>query len=281
MLLIDLNQIVLSNLMMQIGSGKIKLEENLIRHMVLNTLRMYTKKFKHDYGNIVICCDSKHYWRRDYFPYYKANRKKDREKSKLDWTVIFHTMDNLRSEFSEYFPYKVINVEGTEADDVIAVLCKKYSNVEPILILSSDKDFTQLQKYTNVKQYSPIAKSFLKSDNPQKYIREHILLGDRGDGIPNFISPDNTFVIGVRQKVINRKRLESWIHQEPESFCDDNMLRGYKRNQMLVDFDYIPMNIIEKIVKAYDDAIPASKTKMLNYFIEKRLKSLIETIDEF
>lgn len=268
--------------MMQVGSGKIKLEENLIRHMVLNTLRMYIKQFKRDYGQVVICCDNRHYWRRDFFPFYKINRKKAREKSNLDWTVIFQVLNGLRAEFAEFFPYKVIDVDGAEADDIIAVLCKKYSNVEPVLVLSSDKDYTQLQKYNGVKQYSPIAKTFLKSDDPHRYIREHIMMGDRGDGVPNFLSPDDVFAVeGSRQKVINRKKLGDWVNREPESFCDDTMLRGYKRNQTLVDFDFIPKEIVERILKAYDDIVPATRTKMLNYFIDKRLKSLIECVDEF
>ena len=281
MILVDLNQIIISNLMMQIGRGKQKLEENLIRHMALNALRAYIKQFKSEYGTVVICCDSPKYWRRDVFPFYKVNRRKDREKSDLDWTMIFQTLNNLRAELMEYFPYKVINVEGAEADDVIATLVKRYAPHESVLILSSDKDFTQLQKYDNVKQYSPMAKKFLKSPDPRAYVYEHIMKGDRGDGIPNFLSPDDTFVRGLRQKVINSKKLSEWIGKDPNDFCDSTMLRGYKRNQMLVDFEYIPEEVMAKIVEAYDAAKPATKGKMLNYFMAKKLTALIEVIDEF
>jgi 5'-3' exonuclease len=283
MILIDLNQVLISNLMQQIGSNpKMKLDESLIRHMVLNSLRSYAKQFKSKYGDIVVACDSKRYWRRDIFPFYKAHRKADREKSEFDWHLIFQTLNKIRDELKENFPYKVIEVDGAEADDIIGVLTARMAAHEEVLILSSDKDFVQLQKYQNVVQYSPILKRFVKTENAHEYIREHIIRGDRGDGIPNFLSPDNTFVIGERQKVINKKKLTEWIKTPPEDFCvTDIMLRGYKRNQMLVDLDYIPEKIQEQIVEEYTNAKPGNKQKMLNYFIENKLRNLIEVLDEF
>jgi 5'-3' exonuclease len=269
--------------MQQIGSNpKVKLDEGLIRHMVLNSLRSYSKQFRSKYGEIVIACDSKKYWRRDVFPFYKAHRKKDREKSEFDWHLIFETLNKIRDELKANFPYRVIEVEGAEADDVIGVITARSALDQDILILSSDKDFVQLQKYPNVSQYSPILKRFVKTEDPHQYIREHIIRGDKGDGIPNFLSPDNTFVIGERQKVISKKKLSEWIDADPKEFCTtDIMLRGYKRNQMLVDLDYIPEEIKTQITMVFEDTKPANKQKMLTYFIENRLKNLIEVIDEF
>jgi 5'-3' exonuclease len=283
MILIDLNQVLISNLMQQINSNpKTQLDEGLIRHMVLNSLRSYARQFKSKYGDIVIACDSKKYWRREVFPFYKAHRKGDREKSAFDWHLIFETLNKIREELKENFPYKVIEVEGAEADDIIAVITGRISSHDEILILSSDKDFVQLQKYQNVVQYSPILKRFVKTEDPLNYIKEHIIRGDRGDGIPNFLSSDNTFVAGERQKAISSKKLQEWINKSAEDFCTtDVMLRGYKRNQMLVDFDYIPEKIKESIVVAFDKPKIGNKQKMLNYFIENRLKNLIEVLDEF
>lgn len=283
MILIDLNQVLISNLMQQIGSiPKVNLDEDLIRHMVLNSLRSYVRQFKEKYGEIVICCDSKKYWRREVFPLYKSNRKKDREKSPHDWNLIFETLNKIRDELKQYFPYKVIDVEGAEADDVIAVLASRMSPHEEILILSSDKDFVQLQKYDNVRQYSPILKKYVETEDPHLYIKEHIIRGDRGDGIPNFLSADNSLAIGERQKVINTKKLNEWLRKSPEEFCvNDNMLRGYKRNQMLVDLDFIPEAIKGQIIEAYENTKVAKRNDLLNYFIDKRLKNLIEVIQEF
>lgn len=283
MLLIDLNQVLISNLMQQInGNPKAKLDENLIRHMVLNSLRSYIKQFKNKYGDVVIACDNKKYWRRDVFPFYKSNRKKDREKSGFDWALIFDTLNKIRDELKEYFPYKVIDVDGAEADDVIAVLTARHSPHEEVLILSSDKDFMQLQKYNNVTQYSPILKKYISTDNPKNYIKEHIIKGDRGDGIPNFLSPDNVFALGERQKPIRKDKIAQWISMDPKEFCvNESMLRGYKRNQILVDLDYIPEDIQSSIVEEYENVKSGSRQKMMNYFIEKRLRNLIEVMDEF
>jgi hypothetical protein len=269
--------------MQQINSDpKTKLDENLIRHMVLNSLRSYIKQFKNKYGDVVIACDNKKYWRRDVFPFYKSHRKKDREKSGFDWNLIFETLNKIREELKENFPYKVIDVDGAEADDIIGVLAARYSPHEEVLILSSDKDFVQLQKYDNVSQYSPLLKKYISTDNPNHFIKEHIIKGDRGDGIPNFLSPDNVFALGERQKSIRKDKLAQWISMDPKEFCvNESMLRGYKRNQMLVDLDYIPEDIKSNIVEEYENVKSASRQKMMNYFIEKRLRNLIEVMDEF
>lgn len=283
-IMVDLNQVLISNLMQHLKqiSKSHEMNEDLIRHMSINTIRANVRQFKSKYPNVILCCDSKKYWRREFFPFYKSQRKHDREASGLDWHLIFDTLNKIRDEFKESFPYKVLDVEGAEADDIIAVLTARLSSSSNILILSSDKDFGQLQKYPNVTQYSPILKRFIKIDNPTTFIREHILKGDRGDGIPNFLSPDNTFAAGERQKVINSKRLQEWISQDAETFCTtDIMLRGYKRNQTLVDFDYIPGDIQASIVSAFENTKVATKEKMLNYFIDKGLKVMIESINDF
>lgn len=283
-LLIDLNQVLISNLMQHLKhvAKDNVISEDLVRHMCINTIRSNVKQFKAKYPNVVLCCDNKHYWRRDFFPFYKSQRKHDREASGLDWGMIFNTLNNIRDDLKTHFPYKVIDVEGAEADDVIAVLTARLAPHGNVLILSSDKDFGQLQKYPNVTQYSPILKRFIKIDNPKLFIKEHILKGDRGDGVPNFLSPDNTFAAGERQKVINSKRLTEWLSQDVDTFCtNDTMLRGFKRNQTLVDFDYIPNEVQEKIVTAFDEMKPATKQKMLDYFIKKNLKAMIESIGDF
>jgi hypothetical protein len=288
MILIDLNQVMISNLMMQINSNALNaIDENMVRHMVLNSIRMYNMKFKDSYGEIVICCDDKKYWRRDFFPYYKAGRKKDREASPLDWNLIFETLNKVRDEIKEYFPYKVIQVDKTEADDVIATLTHKfgvslkYSSTEKILILSSDKDFMQLQKFANVEQYSPMGKKFLRTNTPEAFLKEHIIRGDRSDGIPNFMSSDDTFVTEARQKPVTEKKLNKWLEEEPESFCDEVMLRNYKRNELLIDLSKIPTEYQEKILETYENTPKRGREKLLNYFIQNRMKQLMEHIQEF
>jgi hypothetical protein len=286
MILVDMNQVTISNLMMQINMSKSnEVSEDMVRHMVLNSLRGYRQRFFEEYGELVLCYDSKKYWRREYFPNYKSNRKKDRAKSGLDWSSIFDTLNKIRDEIKENFPYKVVEVEGAEADDIIAGVVKHVSEnpseYEKVLVLSADKDFIQLQKHSFVKQYNPIHKKFVEGDDPYRYIREHIMKGDRSDGIPNFLSPDNTFTDEIRQKPLSKKKLDLWIHEEPESFCNEEMMRNYQRNKTLIDLECIPSELHDEIIKEFHQAPCGNKSKILNYFIKNRLKNLMEDIGDF
>ena len=286
MILIDMNQVCISNLMMQIGSKRQNdVDENLVRHMVLNSLRMYRSRFSEEYGELVLCYDSKKYWRRDYFPNYKSNRKKDREASGLDWNLIFETLNNIRDEIKANFPYKVLEVEGAEADDCIATVVdyvsKTPSAYEQVLILSGDKDFIQLQKHNFVKQFSPVLKKFVNGQDPHLYIREHILKGDRSDGIPNFLSADDTFVNELRQKPLAKKKISTWVDLEPEDYCTEEMMRNYQRNKTLIDLECIPSVLKEQILIDYLKPPVGDRSKLLNYFISKRLKNLMNDIGDF
>ena len=286
MILLDLNQVMISNLMMQIKGGKADLEENLVRHMVLNSIRLYRQKFK-DYGELVICADDKNYWRKDIFPYYKAHRKEDRENSDLDWKKIFEILNTVREEIKENFPYRVIKVPRAEADDIIGTLSKRFGKIlnneetEKILILSGDKDFGQLQKYSNVEQFSPITKKWVRVSDPVRFLKEHIMKGDRGDGIPNFLSHDSCIVAKERQKPITSKKLNEWVKMDASEFCNENMMRNYSRNEQLVDLDFVPKQISDEVNRQYDEYVLPERKGLLNYFVKNKLKLLTECIGEF
>ena len=282
MIIFDFNQVAISNLMEQIGSSKAPVDESLVRHMILNTIRTYVKKFKESHGpEVVIACDNRHYWRRDIFPFYKASRKKNREASGHDWSSIFDCLGKIKQELKDYSPYKVIDVDTCEADDIIAVLAMKYSTTQKIMILSSDKDFAQLQKFPNVEQYSPILKKAIKEPLPAAQLKQLIIRGDKGDGIPNIMSADSCIVDGVRQKAITEAKIIGWMNQAPEDFCTDEMLRNFKRNEMLIDLTKIPDNLKTSILDTYEEAKGKNKQEFMNYMIANRLKNLIEVIDEF
>jgi hypothetical protein len=282
MILVDLNQVLLSGLMAQISNQKgVKLDEGLVRHMILNILRMHIRNFRKDYGDVVLCCDNRKYWRKEYFPFYKAGRKKTREKSDLDWHLIFDMLAKFKTELRENFPYKVIDVEGAEADDIIGTLVPVYAPHEKILILSSDGDFLQLQTYgSNVKQYNPAQKKFVKSENPVEELKEKIIRGDKGDGIPNMFSPSDCFVRDLRQKPITKGVLEKYLKESVDNYSETDKA-NYARNATLIDLTMIPKDIKEKIINTYSEVKPASRQKLLNYFIENKLKNLMDVIEEF
>jgi 5'-3' exonuclease, N-terminal resolvase-like domain/T4 RNase H, C terminal len=282
-IIVDLNQTMISNFMAQIGNHtNIKIEEDLLRHMILNSIRSYNAKFKAEYGEMVIACDDRRSWRRGLFPYYKANRKKAREKSEIDWNSVFEVLEKVRNELRDYFPYRVIQVDTAEADDVIGTLCHEFGNtMEKILIISGDKDFKQLQTYMNVRQYDPVRKRWLDENNPDKFLKEHIMKGDTGDGIPNFLSRDDTFVVAGRQKPLRSAKLDAWTDMDPENFCDDTMLRNYKRNQQLIDLSCIPDSVKQQVMETYKAEEGKGRDKLFNYFIQFKLKNLLTDISQF
>ena len=279
MILIDMNQISVASLMMHLHMNRGELEEDMVRHMILNSVRMYRTMFNEDYGEIVLTYDSKSYWRREFFPQYKSNRRKNREEDNKDWDSIFEVLNQIKNEIKEFLPYKVVETYGAEADDVIATLCKHYQS-EKIMIVSGDKDFIQLQKYDNVSQYSPVTKKLVNGVDPNVYIKEHVLKGDKSDGVPNVLSPDHTFTDELRQRPLTSKKMHDILATEIDDL-NDELKRNYQRNFKLINLDNIPEKLELDILDDFKGASCGNRSKLLNYFIEKRLTSLTENIGEF
>ena len=263
-------------------------DPNLLRHMILNSLRLHRTQFKKDYGELVICCEGIGNWRKDYFPQYKANRKKYREQFDIDWNEAFRVLSEVRDEIKANFPYKVIQVDKCEADDIIGVLAsntQEFGQYEDVLIISADKDFMQLQKYPNVHQYNPIQKKFYKEDAPKANLIAKILKGDTGDGVPNVMSDDDTFVTeGKRQNKLSKKKMEEIV----EDLADGELLyaaswyRNYQRNETLIDLDKTPEDLKFKIVSEFNEQDPSkNKGMVFPYLINKNMKMLIESVEEF
>jgi hypothetical protein len=265
----------------------------LLRHMIFNCLRSYRTKWGKEFGELIICTDNKS-WRHEVFSQYKAHRKTDRAASKINWTLIFNTLYEIQRDLVASFPYRVLNVRGAEADDIIAVLCEYFAANEfeqtslfndtpqDILIVSGDKDFIQLAKYQNVKQYSPILKKWLKPKTTwQNQLRELIIRGDKSDGIPNFKSPDNSIVDGTRQKPIYDKDMTNYLSKKPDKFCVNDEYSWFKRNEQLIDFINIPDKVKKDILLAYQAFKPAPRSNIRAYFIQHKMRNMIEAVGDF
>tara|TARA_Y100000748_G_scaffold221369_1_gene186182 strand:- start:946 stop:1731 length:786 start_codon:yes stop_codon:yes gene_type:complete len=261
--------------------------------MILNTLRSFKTRWGDEYGDLVIACDNRRYWRRQVFPQYKASRKKTREDSGYDWSSIFEGLSLVRSELQQFMPWPVVDVEGAEADDVIGTLVEwsqendlvqegLFESPKPLLIVSGDHDFQQLQKYPNVVQYSPLKKRFVKIKEPaEQVLREHIIRGDKGDGVPNILSEDDSFVEGKRQRPIRKTLVAEWKTTKPEEWVTGEMAAAYIRNKTMVDLSQTPAEIKEQIVFQYTQQLNKSSEDMYKYFTSFGLDRLIEVIDEF
>jgi len=281
MILVDLNQVLISNLMAQTrGKSDVKPNIDMIRHMVLNSLRGFNLKFKEEYGTMVLCSDAGDPWRREIFPNYKHGRRKSRVDGPFDWDNIFQIITEIKNEIRDNFPYIVMYVKNCEADDIIATLVKQQTESK-YLIISGDKDFIQLQHYGNVYQFSPLLKGFVgEQEDPKKFLREQIIKGDRSDGVPNILSDDDIFLRDQRQKPINKKRLAEWSNIENIPLGSETR-KYYERNKTLIDLSEIPESIEKRIINSFKDYKVKSRTLLLPYFIENKLKSLIENINDF
>ena len=275
-ILIDNNQIILSSIFTAAKSAETEEDYGFIRHLVLNTYRKYISKFRSDYGELIVCNDSKNVWRKDFFPNYKRNRSDRQKKSKYDWGKIFNELHTIREEMKGVFPYRFVQVERAEADDVIATIVKNFHQKEKIMIVSSDKDFQQLQRYPNVKQYSPTKKGLLKCDDPHEFLLDHIVRGDSSDGVPNAISDDAVFVEGRRQTRLTNKKIAEL--KEVGFIQEGNFM---ERNQRLIDLTHVPDYIQEETMRQMETEISGDRSKILEYMMKYRLRNLIEHLEEF
>jgi len=278
MLLIDNNQIILANIFQAAKDGE-PLNEDYVRYTVLNSYRKYHTKFR-QYGEMILCNDGNNYWRKDVFPYYKANRKKQQELKKDEWKAVFEVLDTIRDEVKEIFPYPSIRLQGAEADDIIYTLCKTHYQIEKVLIVSNDKDFQQLQIFPNVEQYSPTTDKYLTCSDPRGFLFEHIIGGDSSDGVPNMLSDDDTFVAdGKRQTPMTQKRINQLKKDAESSEFYQNS--KYIRNSTLIDMSNVPQDLQDRILDAYNNQKGKGRDKLLQYFIDHKLKSLMPHLEEF
>ena len=209
-------------------------------------------------------------------PLYKWGRKKGRDASDLDWKMLFNTLQIVKDEIRDNFPYRYMYVEKCEADDIIAILVKH--SREKVMIVSGDKDFQQLHKYDYVKQWSPNLNKLITCTNPDLFLKEHILTGDKSDGIPNILSNDDCFAEGIRQTPLRKGVKDSYLRMTIEK--DDKYYRNYLRNQTLIDLEFIPQNIEDTILEEYSNTAPV-RGKVFDYLRVHRLNELLNHVEDF
>lgn len=257
----------------------------LIRHLVLNTIRSLTAKYKREYGETVIATDTGSSWRKQQFPQYKANRAKNREKSSLDWNLIFIALDQIKDELIHFYPGKVISIPTIEADDIIGRLTQNAK--EPVVIISPDSDMRQLLN-SSVMQYSPLLKkeyNMTIKEASDEFLTK-LIKGDPGDGVPNIRSDDNVFVENGRQTPIRSKDIDEIIQSGNipaaiERKFGTTAVRNYYRNRSLISLTDLPESITDKIDSAYQSATSGNRHAFMNYLIEKNLGALTTALEEF
>lgn len=287
MVLLDFSGIAIGSIMGQLSGGQ-ALSESLVKHVIINNIRLFRLKFPEStYGKLVVCCDSKNNWRKEVYPEYKANRKKSRGKDKHDWVEIFKLIDETKKDLRDNFPYAVLEIDRAEADDLIGALTEHATR--PLLgdgkvaIVSADKDFIQLHRLGDVVQWTPLFNKFIKEADPSNYMFEHVMKGDSGDGVPNILSPNNTFVEGIRQKPMTKKRIaeiKGNIACEGFGLVGEE-LANLNRNVKMILLDSTPKDIKEAAISQLETYKYNERSKILTYLISHKMKMLIENAGEF
>jgi hypothetical protein len=164
--------------------------QQMFKYKFLNGIIDFIEHFKAD--ECILAIDSKKNWRKSVFPYYKSKRKLKRKKIDEEdhpwfcFSEYYEMLDVFLKEVEENFPFKFVEVESAEADDVAGILasCEALANDNKIII-TSDQDYIQLLQNPFTKIYNPIKKQYMTSKDPKKDLLEKIVLGDSGDDIPS------------------------------------------------------------------------------------------------
>lgn len=277
MIIVDYSGLAIAGIMSQLKGSK-EIEVDLARHFLLNMIRSINSKHRNEYGELILAIDSRKYWRKEVFPYYKANRKKARDESGFDWAGLFNAMQTIKEELVETFPYKVIEVERAEADDIIGALCKEYGNTnEKILIVATDSDYNQLLHYMNVNQLCPLKGKMVQANAKEALINK-IIKGDKKDGVPSIKQDDNALVLGTRAPPINQAFIA-----ELKAMKDDHgkYERNWKRNEQLLDLEYIPDDLYNEIIKSVNEYPVKNKAGLMDYFAKHKLRNLFDKLHDF
>lgn len=167
---------------------------NLFLHSFFTGLLTICNKIKqkyHSVDNLVITWDSRINNRKLIYPEYKGNRKPKTLEEAKDKTNHYSLLDKLRESLKTLGDWSDVEIEGYEADDIIAYFVKNSTYDNNFIIVSSDNDFFQLLG-DRVIQYLPHRKEFYSLINfknefddiiPEKYIYVKALCGDKGDNI--------------------------------------------------------------------------------------------------
>lgn len=299
-ILIDYSQLAISCATvfpddMQKGKPTDKMQD-IIRHVTLKSIITYNRDYKKRFGELILCCDSSPSWRREVFPYYKAHRAKNREESPIDWDTVRKFIDELKHDIETVFHYPIVAAPNAEGDDCIGAICKYLQTEQShdtsdnpldalsgetpdILIVSSDHDFKQCHKYKKVKQWSPMQKKWVKVDEPD-FLVDKIIGGDKGDGIPSVLMPDDFLVNGTGRATPVTASVRA-KYKQYDTLTEDEKKR-YDRNRLLIDFDAMPDRIYDGVVKSYNqERRKRNRSDIFNYLVKHRCRELIDRLEDF
>lgn len=272
----------------------------IIRYMILNSIRRINMLMKGRYGqtpDIILCCDGRENWRKRVFPPYKARRALKKREDRFDWQYIMQCGNAVAEEINEFMPYQVLRHESLEADDLFAAIAQGMHNEYKIVIVSEDKDMSQLLRFNGVEQYKPISDRWAEIEDPVKYTQRMIYRGDSDDDVPNFLSDADTFINpSKRQRKLTEVQLSKWIDnnftldeviidlQNSKRIAEDDVdtiRKNYKRNKALIDLTSLPSQWAKEVIRYVTHAPTKDRSKVFDYFISHNLSNFASQLGEF
>ena len=189
-------------------------------------------------------CKRENIWRNELFPQYKANRANGSEDGFMGGP--FFKMAYEEGLFIKGGAKAILKHPKLEADDCIAISVKHLINRYPkchIYIITSDKDYLQLNAH-NVDLYNltykNIAESNSSTGNSKDDLEIKIIMGDSSDNIPSAFpkcGPKTALKCITDPEFFKKK-----MNNNPEFY------KQYKLNQLLVNFNNIPENLVEEFM---------------------------------
>lgn len=237
-----------------------------LRHMILMSLLSNRRRFKSEYPELVLACDAPNNWRKIAHLFYKAHRQALKDADSFDWDTYFVNFNIIKDEIRAIFPFKMIQVDGAEGDDIVGVLSNHLTD-KKILIHGKDKDFHQCCANPNVKLWNPMTQKLSVDDNPKYNIFAKCCRGDAGDGVPNILSPTNSFTDKIRQKQLRETKIQEYF---TSGIADFEIKSRFDTNQKLIDFNYIPDDLKKQIIAAYADAKSVCKPQLIQQYLMQK-----------
>ena len=236
MILVDMSNLAISALQQACAGSKeqTKLTATSVRHIVLKKLVEVHKKIGRHHP-LILCFDSRNYWRKDFMSCYKGSRKKTDDQ--FSWEEFYTHYNAMKVELPLYFNYKCIEIDRVEADDIIFCI-SEYERGHNVIIASSDTDDLQiLEKYPEAAQFSIKHNKFITCEDYNYTLIEHIIEGDKVDTIANILSDEDTYINPEkRSKALTKQKRAALKFIIPE----ENKAR-FEQNKQIIEAYLAPM----------------------------------------
>jgi 5'-3' exonuclease len=202
--------------------------------MILNSAEEHMRNIYRQFrpGSFFFACDDSTYWRKEFFPEYKAQRVETPMK-----LLVRRAAEEFKTKHAKF----CVQVSRAEADDVIYVATQVLKGLK--IIVSTDRDFLQLLS-SEVKLFNPMSNGFRTMDHSREFsLFMKCIRGDTSDNIP------------ASYPRVTEKRLKKAFGcpDELELLLSNHLPDKtpvkvlYDRNKILVDFAHIPPEIQENI----------------------------------